>query len=63
MVSVMMQYSLLDRRPEESCLQLLQGHNIGVLVRGSVAGGLLVNKPAKPYLNYNAEKLVMPQRQ
>jgi len=56
-VSVMMQYSLLDRRPEESCFDLLQQHNIGVLARGSVAGGLLVNKPAKPYLNYSAEEV------
>jgi len=56
-VSVMMQYSLLDRRPEESCLELLHQHNIGVLVRGSVAGGLLVNKPAKAYLNYSAEEV------
>jgi aryl-alcohol dehydrogenase-like predicted oxidoreductase len=53
-VSVMMQYSLLDRRPEESCLDLLQQHHIGVLARGSVAQGLLINKPAKPYLNYSA---------
>jgi len=51
-ISVMMQYSLLDRRPEESCLQLLQQNNIGVLARGSVAGGLLAGKPAKAYLNY-----------
>lgn len=51
--SVMMQYSLLDRRPEETCIPLLQQHNISVLARGSVAGGLLVNKPAKAYLNYN----------
>lgn len=51
-VSVMMQYSLLDRRPEETCLPLLQENNIGVLARGSVAKGLLVNKPAAPYLNY-----------
>ncbi|HEX6180049.1 MAG TPA: aldo/keto reductase, partial [Chitinophagaceae bacterium] len=29
--SVMMQYSLLDRRPEETCLELLKGNNIGVL--------------------------------
>lgn len=56
-VSVMMQYSLLDRRPEESCLPLLQQHNIGVLARGSVASGLLVNKPAKPYLNYNENQV------
>ncbi|HSV10317.1 MAG TPA: aldo/keto reductase [Hanamia sp.] len=52
-VSVMTQYSLLDRRPEESTLQLLHENNIGVLVRGSVASGLLINKPAKAYLNYN----------
>jgi aryl-alcohol dehydrogenase-like predicted oxidoreductase len=51
-VSVMMQYSLLDRRPEESCLNLLLENNIGVLSRGGLASGLLVNKPAKNYLNY-----------
>jgi len=56
-VSVMMQYSLLDRRPEESCLSLLQQHNIGVLARGSVAGGLLAGKTAKPYLNYTEEQV------
>lgn len=54
-VSVMMQYSLLDRRPEETCLQLLLENNIGVLARGAVAQGLLINKPAKAYLNYSAE--------
>ncbi len=51
-VSVMMQYSLLDRRPEVSCLPLLQQHKIGVLARGSVAKGMLVNKPASAYLKY-----------
>jgi aryl-alcohol dehydrogenase-like predicted oxidoreductase len=56
-VSVMMQYSLFDRRPEETCLQLLQQHNIGVLARGSVAQGLLVNKPAKDYLNYTIQQV------
>ncbi|GAA0537961.1 aldo/keto reductase [Chitinophaga japonensis] len=56
-VSVMMQYSLLDRRPEESCLPLLQQHNIGVLARGSVAKGLLVNKPAAAYLNYTSQEV------
>lgn len=56
-VSVMMQYSLLDRRPEETCLDLLHSHNIGVLARGSVAGGLLVNKPAKDYLGYTAAQV------
>ena len=58
-VSVMMQYSLLDRRPEENCLELLQQNNIGVLARGSVAGGLLVDKPAKSYLNYSEEEVAL----
>ena len=53
-ISVMMQYSLLDRRPEESCLDILQQNNIGVLARGSVAGGLLAGKPPRHYLNYTA---------
>lgn len=53
-VSVMMQYSLLDRRPEEQCFDILQQHNIGVLARGGLAGGLLVNKPPKDYLGHFA---------
>ena len=55
MVSVMMQYSLLDRRPEESALELLRGHGIGMLARGSLAKGLLVNKAPENYLNHSAE--------
>ena len=54
MVSVMMQYSLLDRRPEESCLGLLKEKGIGVLARGSIAKGLLAGKPAEAYLDYSA---------
>lgn len=57
MVSVMMQYSLLDRRPEEECLPLLHQNNIGVLARGSVAKGLLLGKPAEAYLNYTAAEV------
>ena len=56
-VSVMTQYSLLDRRPEESTLKLLHENNIGVVTRGSVASGLLVDKPSKPYLNYNEKQI------
>jgi aryl-alcohol dehydrogenase-like predicted oxidoreductase len=56
-VSVMMQYSLLDRRPEETCLALLQQNKIGVLVRGAVGQGLLVNKPPKAYLNYTSQQV------
>jgi aryl-alcohol dehydrogenase-like predicted oxidoreductase len=52
--SVMMQYSLLDRRPEETCFELLSQHGVSVLTRGSLASGLLVDKAAKEYLGYNA---------
>jgi aryl-alcohol dehydrogenase-like predicted oxidoreductase len=55
--SVMLQYSLLDRRPEEEVLDLLQAHNIGVLARGSLAQGLLAGKPAKPYLGYTLDEV------
>ncbi len=51
--TVMMQYSLLDRRPEENVLDLLAENNISVLARGSVAKGLLAGKTPEPYLNYN----------
>ncbi|MFT3703572.1 MAG: aldo/keto reductase [Agriterribacter sp.] len=54
-VSVMMQYSLLDRRAEETCLPLLKEHNIGVLARGTLAGGLLADKHANPYLKYTED--------
>jgi len=57
MVSVMMQYSLLDRRPEESVLELLQDNNISVLARGSLAQGLLSGKPAREYLSYSTEEV------
>ena len=53
-VSNMMQYSLLDRRPEENCLDLLREHRIGVVVRGALAKGLLAGKSPVPYLNHSA---------
>jgi aryl-alcohol dehydrogenase-like predicted oxidoreductase len=56
-VSVIMQYSLLDRRPEEECLALLQQNNIGVLARGSLAKGLLAGKHETGFLNYNSEEV------
>ena len=55
--TVMMQYSLLDRRPEESCLNLLHKNKLSVLVRGSLAQGLLINKPATSYLNHTREEI------
>ena len=55
--SVMMQYSLLDRRPEDGMLPLLQQKHIGVLARGGLAQGLLAGKEAKPYLDYNVTEV------
>ncbi|MFT4032083.1 MAG: aldo/keto reductase [Siphonobacter sp.] len=55
--SVMMQYSLLDRRPEESCFSLLHENGISVLARGSVAKGLLAGKPVTSFLNYSPEEV------
>ncbi|HUQ67364.1 MAG TPA: aldo/keto reductase [Flavitalea sp.] len=56
-VSVMTQYSLADRRPEEETLGLLHKHNIAVMIRGCVAQGLLIGKPLKPYLDYSSEEV------
>jgi aryl-alcohol dehydrogenase-like predicted oxidoreductase len=56
-VSVMMQYSLADRRPEEAVLSLLKENNIGALIRGSLAQGLLVGKPAREYLGHQAAEI------
>jgi len=56
-VSVMMQYSLCDRRPEESMLNSLREKNIAVLSRGALAQGLLVNKPPKEYLGHSKEAI------
>lgn len=55
--AVMTQYSLLDRRPEEQTLSLLQEAGIGVLARGTVAGGLLAGKPAADYIGMPKDKI------
>ncbi len=52
--SVMMQYSLLDRRPEEEVDALLSVHGVHILARGALAKGLLVNKPVESYLQYSS---------
>lgn len=57
MVSVMTQYSLLDRRPEEVTLPLLLENKIGVVTRGTVASGLLVDKAPKDYLDWTKEEV------
>lgn len=52
--SEMVQYSVLDRRPEEEILETARRAGMGVLVRGAVAGGLLAGKPpaGKPPAEY-----------
>ncbi|MGV4319803.1 aldo/keto reductase [Bacillus mojavensis] len=64
-VSIMMQFSLFDRRPEE-WLPLLEEHQISVVARGPVAKGLLTEKPLEQasetmkqngYLSYSYEEL------
>jgi aryl-alcohol dehydrogenase-like predicted oxidoreductase len=66
-VSVMMQYSLLDRRPEE-WFPLLEEHNISVIARGPVAKGMLTERPLEMvnesvkehgYLDYTYAELQM----
>lgn len=61
-VSNMMQYSILDRRPEEEALPLLHEHNISVVTRGSLAKGLLSARALEKasnsgYLDYSYEDL------
>ena len=55
--SVMMQYSVLDRRPEETCLPLLAANKISVLARGTLASGMLINKAGKDYLGHTATEV------
>lgn len=62
-VSVMMQYSILDRRPEEEALALLQEHGVSVVTRGPLAKGLLSDKmlekvSPKGYQDYSQEELL-----
>ncbi|WP_258097834.1 aldo/keto reductase [Marinoscillum pacificum] len=54
-VSDMLQYSLLDRRPEENVLELAKEHQIGLMVRGALAKGLLAGKPATGFLNHSTD--------
>ncbi|OMF26122.1 aldo/keto reductase [Paenibacillus peoriae] len=66
-VSVMNQYSLLDRRAEEEVLPLLQERGISVIARGPVASGVLADegegKIAKGYLDYNEAELLDVRKQ
>ncbi len=55
--SVMMQYSLLDRRPEEEALELLRARGIAVIARGPVAKGLLAGRPARACLDHHEDQV------
>jgi aryl-alcohol dehydrogenase-like predicted oxidoreductase len=57
-ISVMMQYSMLDQRPEESIIPLLQEKEIGLLVRGAIAQGLLVDKQPVSYLEHTEDEVM-----
>ncbi|MCY9656514.1 aldo/keto reductase [Paenibacillus chondroitinus] len=59
-ISVMSQYSLLDRRPEEEVLPLLAEHLISMIARGPVAKGILSNRGRRlqeNYLDYTGESI------
>jgi len=57
LASVMVQLSLLDRRPEEQGLGHLAERQVGVIVRGAVAKGLLAGKPSADYLDHSREQV------
>lgn len=59
---VVTQYSLFDRRPEEETLDLLLDNKIGVLARGAMAGGLLVDKPAADYIGISKDEVKSIQK-
>ena len=59
-VSVMNQYSILDRRAEEEVLPLLLERGISVIARGPVASGALAENKnvAKGYLDHSVEEIL-----
>lgn len=61
-VSVMMQYSLLDRRPEETIFKELEAADVSVITRGSLASGLLIDKEPKEYVGYSKEEVQLLQK-
>jgi len=56
-VGCMTQYSLLDRRPEEATLDHLHAAGQGVMVRGALAKGLLLDKAPQDYLSHKASEV------
>ncbi|RKO62073.1 aldo/keto reductase [Caldibacillus debilis] len=72
-VSVMMQYSILDRRPEEQAIPMLKEKGVSLIVRGALAKGLLTDRYAEKlsqakesgYLDYSYPELekLLPELQ
>lgn len=58
--SVMNQYSIVDRRAEETVLPLLRDNGISVIARGPLASGALATgrQPVQGVLDYELEELV-----
>lgn len=67
LVSVMSQYSILDRRPEEEVLPLLAKNGVSAIVRGPVASGALADgredKAQKGYLGIDGAEIMDLRRQ
>lgn len=61
-ISNMMQFSLLDNRAEEYG-ECFQNSNVGLIARGVLAKGLLVNKDAVDYLEYTEREVATIQRE
>lgn len=59
-VSVMNQYSIVDRRAEEEVLDLLHQQQISVIARGPLASGVLASQrqPQKAVLDYELPALI-----
>jgi Predicted oxidoreductases (related to aryl-alcohol dehydrogenases) len=64
-VSVMNQYSIVDRRAEETVLPLLEEKGISMIARGPVASGALAanRQPSKGMPDYELEELLELRRQ
>lgn len=60
-VSVMMQFNLLDRRPE-IVFPLLAAKNIAVISRGALTQGLLMDKPIADYLQLTSGEVGRAKR-
>lgn len=60
--SVMMQYSILDRRPEEEMLSLLGENGISVIARGPLSRGMLsddaADKALEGFLDYSHDEIM-----